>query len=159
MLSPLLAFHHPTFGAPALRCAGALLIWLLVSWAAGSMAEAGCSYQYGGKHRASSQVDPRGHVRNFKFLGHWIFERGQIKYVKWHEDAPCDGPNCQIKEVPRPVSHTTAESSLVRLSFGLVEPAAWPTPREAIVSLISMVRVSISDGHPHAHEYPLRSTF
>ncbi len=81
---------------------------------------AGCHYGDGRSvHHAKQSDNPREHARNFSFLGQWVYERGEIKYVPWQGSGLCDGPNCQA-EKPRPVSTGAPANSLQRLPVVVV---------------------------------------
>lgn len=76
---------------------------------------AGCHYGDGRTFQQMKHSDnPREHARNFSFLGQWVYERGEIKYVPWQGNSPCHGPNCHADK-PLPASTLTPVSSVTRL--------------------------------------------
>lgn len=75
---------------------------------------AGCHYGDGRGHHGHVSDNPREHARNFSFLGQWVYERGDIKYVPVQSNSPCQGPHCRADK-PVPVSAVTPVSSAQRL--------------------------------------------
>ena len=78
----------------------AILGWM---WIGGGVREltAGCDH-YSGRIESQSGLHPTGYARNVQFLGRWIYEGGEAKYVPWEGSAPCQGPNCQADDLPGP---------------------------------------------------------
>lgn len=84
-----------------------MLVMACMSLAGADKAWSGC--QYG--HQSTSlhwdalhwdaKSNPRDHARSFRFLGQWVYERGEIKYEAWAHQQPCEGPFCRLdRSVP-----------------------------------------------------------
>jgi hypothetical protein len=132
-------------------CCGALVMALCATMS--HQLHAGCHYVAAGKQQTVS-ADPHGHARDFRFLGKWVYERGDIRYVAWESDGPCDGPNCQARK-DMPPEFSFAPPDNVRISHSslgsvanlvLTKPDCW-SPLEIADSM------AVS-GHPRGFEYP-----
>ncbi len=92
----------------------ALVCWMVLL-SLSSRAWAGCHFSDGRSFaQAKHSENPREHARNFRFLGQWVYEQGEIRYVPWRAGQACDGPNCH-SEKPEPVSTIAPLSSVHRL--------------------------------------------
>lgn len=92
---------------------GLLVAWLVTSgWS--SQVLAGCHYSDGRTFATQHSDNPRDHARNFKFLGQWVYEKGEIKYVAWRPEQPCHGPYCKTHK-PVPVTTVAPSTSVQRL--------------------------------------------
>ena len=127
---------------------------------------AGCHYGPAGRaqtHRFNSSSQsalfdsqsPQGHARDFQFLGQWIYEAGEIKYVPWQSSSPCKGPNCRVDKDPDQPSTNVPSQRVVRpllLDFVVVKQS-WHDP-SLLVGFVIAIDVSGFKGYPHEHEYP-----
>lgn len=98
-----------SFIARVLRALGAGLL-MVSCWTSGTLAaRAGCHYGSAG-HRQFVRSDREvgGHARDFQFLGQWIYEGGDIKYVPREDTTPCHGPNCQARK-ERPSNNASSQ--------------------------------------------------
>lgn len=116
---------------------------------------AGCHYGDGRSFTQSmDEHNPRGHARNFTFLGQWIYEGGEIKYVPWQGAPPCQGPNCHADD-DLPQTTTSSNSTVKRIS-PVTLGIAWQRANrfEAISSCIACSNLFPISGYPHEYEYP-----
>lgn len=118
-------------------------------------ARAGCHYGDGRSFLTSSEpLSPNAHVRNFRFLGQWIYEAGEVKYVPWQGSPPCHGPECQAKRQAQPETGSPV-SDTQRLPL-----VAWNCSATAIacstICSLGLPSDSLAPfaGYPHEYEYP-----
>lgn len=118
---------------------------------------AGCHYGDGRSSNQMKQSDnPREHARNFSFLGQWVYERGQIKYVPWQGSGPCNGPNCQA-EKPLPVSTGAPASTVHRLPIViLTSTKSNPLSFDARAGWLCDEDCAPLSGFEFEHEHPPR---
>ncbi len=98
----------------SIRCSSAVIVLLCLSFCAREACYAECSFAH--RTQDQSQLNSREHVRHFRFLGQWNYERGEIKYAAWNahlSPQSCDGPNCQA-DGPTPDSQSIAPSRNLR---------------------------------------------
>lgn len=116
---------------------------------------AGCHYGDGRSFTGSIADDnPHGHARNFTFLGQWIYEAGEIKYVPWQGAPPCQGPNCHADD-PRPVTTGSPSQTVKRISpVTLTLPWQGAHRFDALDSCIASSNLFPISGYPHEYEYP-----
>lgn len=101
------------------------------------------------------QDNPHGHARNFTFLGQWIYEGGEIKYVPWQGSPPCHGPNCRADD-KRPLTTTGSPTQSVKRISTATLPLGWQQPNQfdALSSCLACSNLYPISGYPHEHEYP-----
>ena len=133
------------------------LVGLAVLIGGASRLMAGCHY---GDGRSFGQVkhsdNPREHARNFSFLGQWVYERGEIKYVPWQGNPPCHGPHCRA-EKPLPVSTGAPVSSVHRLpSVILLSVKSNSFSADVFSDWLSHEDRSPRPGFAFEHEHPPR---
>lgn len=117
---------------------------------------AGCHYGDGRSFSsATDEHNPRGHARNFKFLGQWVYEGGEIKYVPWQGAPPCQGPNCHADD-DHPLTSTIPASSTGKRISPVTLLADWQQANrfDALDSCIACSNLYPISGYPHEHEYP-----
>ena len=130
----------------------AILGWLWIGADARQLT-AGCDHPAGAIN-SQSGFQSAGYARNFQFLGRWIYEGGEVKYVPWEGSRPCQGPNCQADDVPG--TDLAANTSLTVRSLPIACPAALRPPGRqprSIDWLIVLHGVPLS-GFPSGFEYP-----
>ena len=128
----------------------------VTGWIQPRMADAGCHYRHGAQGRADSdQDDSRGHVRNFRFLGQWVYEAGQVKYVRWQAEGKCTGPNCHADNDPLPVNGATSAVDSNRSHTTLMySDDSRPKLKSSLCFTLALQNVEAFRGYPHAIEYP-----
>ena len=147
------------------RCSTVLLLICAGVIGDGSL-YAGCHYgrpghsqAYRFKHAAHSadfnDQSSRGHARDFQFLGQWIYEAGEIKYVAWQSSAPCQGPNCHVNDDEDLPSTNAPAQRVVRplLLSGVAATQRWDDSL-TLVGHIDFLNTCGFAGYPHEHEYP-----
>ena len=102
----------------------------------------------------SEQRDTATHVPSIRFLGQWVYEGGDIKYVPWQGAPPCHGPDCQANDD----SPVTSSLPPYRSLRNLPSPMAASAP---LLNLYSTATVHLETeslrafaGYPHEFEYP-----
>lgn len=112
----LLSFiqNRCSLGPAFLRGAVSVLVFGMLLIGLSTRAVAGCHYSDGRSFAHKHSDNPREHARNFRFLGQWVYEKGEIKYVPWRAAQPCQGPHCR-SEKPAPVTALVPSNSLQRL--------------------------------------------
>jgi hypothetical protein len=147
--------HVTRFSGQCLRMFVCALAWVATLIVVQAQVYAGCHYGDGRSFQSALQSDnPREHARNFQFLGQWIYEAGEIKYVPWQGAPPCQGPNCHADDpLPQSTSAPAPDSSrmpTVIFGMSLHEPVAADDGQRYLVSS----ELSPLKGYPHEHEYP-----
>ncbi len=102
----------------------------------------------------SETTKPNEHVRKFHFLGQWVFERGDFKYVAWQPDGKCHGPLCQASELPVPESGAAPSPSGERMPTVPTLDSTLPGGTAAIAWGVSALEPAGQSGFPRTHEYP-----
>ncbi len=141
-----------------LRALVVVLIGSAVLVLGASQVLAGCHYGDGRSFDQKKNLEnPREHARNFSFLGQWVYERGDMKYVPWQGAAPCHGPHCQADE-PLPASTLTPTSTVTRiLSIILLPVKANPIHCDASAGWLCHEDCAPLPGFAFEHEHPPRA--
>lgn len=116
---------------------------------------AGCHYGDGRSFNASKENhNPREHARNFKFMGQWIYEGGEIKYVPLQGALPCHGPNCHADEnVPETgVVPPTTVKRIPPVTFAITQQLS--AHADLVACHLGSNTLRPLSGYPHEHEYP-----
>ena len=129
--------------------AACIALWSIALLSSSSL-HAGCHYGHGSDNSGSFDEATE---RNFHFLGQWIYEGGEIKYVPWQGQAPCDGPNCRAKEQPvttsLPLNVSVRNCSLLSVASRLPLDES-----DSVAAFIALDDLRSFSGYPHEHEYP-----
>jgi hypothetical protein len=118
-----------------------------------SQARAGCEHP-ASRISGQSEFQPSGYARTFKFLGRWVYEGGEAKYVPWEGSKPCQGPNCHADDLPGP-DIAADTSRLVRSSTvaGECSVASFRVDGTSLDAVLSL-QASTLAGFPAGFEYP-----
>lgn len=132
---------------------GILTIFGLAIAGTAPSASAGCDHP---EIRVGSRgdVNPSGYARTIRFIGSWIYEAGEAKYVPWEGSTPCQGPNCGRDDSPG--SDITANTSPSLRGFNDAGACSQHPPYEMPQSLDCNFypQVVPLPGFPHDFEYP-----
>jgi hypothetical protein len=134
------------------------LLFCLIALLNTESLRAGCHYSNSSRAAralgSSEQQSASGHVRHIHFLGQWIYEAGEIKYVPWQGSPPCQGNNCQANDdspvtssLP-PYRNARTVSSAVSDSVRLLDVGC------RVTLVIEAQRLRAFAGYPHEFEYP-----
>jgi len=149
------AYHRVrSFSCWLQACVAMLGCWICLG-ATSLEVQAGCHYGDGRSFLASSEpVSPHAHARNFRFLGQWIYEGGEIKYVSWQGSSPCHGPNCQAQRKPQSQTHAPVPTTQRLTQYAVDSPMlSFQSGNSQFLDWTSGSPSPFA-GYPHEHEYP-----
>jgi hypothetical protein len=159
------AKHWPTAtnrrGTSARRWIACALAFVATVLAGQVDLQAGCHYGRTKSNRGTGfyeqqaqSAHPRQHAREFTFLGQWIYEGGEIKYVPWQSEPLCHGPNCEADDEQAPITGAPSNIQL-RISLDTLPTAELPAARpDGIFLCLASSSLFPLAGYPHEHEYP-----
>lgn len=144
------------YSAHALRGWMWLLVFGGIVLGSSRTVAAGCDFGHGKHSRMSSESDDQhGYARHFRVLGQWVYEGGDIKYVAWEPDSPCQGPDCSANKERQPVSSGLPLSQNQRTHTSAVAySASTQVIPPSLIDVLPLKDAKALHGYPPAYEYP-----
>lgn len=129
----------------------ACLIWLVLSGS--QFAHAGCEYGHAPGSSASAAQDG-GTSSRALFLGKWIYEGGEFRFLPWQSLPPCSAPGCrgndqvpQTASLPLRLEHSSGP-------FLSDAPETLDAQPDPLVGLLELADLLAIEGYRHDYEYP-----